>query len=221
MVSNAGLGPLSRDAIITMDGVKYTLKAGETALLTISEAKPKEIDIDRLRVDREYWDSVAPKHATHYDPHVNAKDVWVHESVDCIYQAWSPESQSWIPDFSNDKYKGQYIPRPPAKEVERLGEDGELPPIGEFAYCLTSQTDERILAHDTISNPNMAIVCDNSGYWGAEAHHWAPIKTQEQKEREDLINLIKSCDEMASSFRPDDIADAVIRFYRERYNLEP
>lgn len=42
-----------------------------------------------------------------------------------------------------------------------------------------------------------------------------PIRTPEQRQRDELIKIIKEADEMAYSFRPDDLADAIL----SKYNL--
>jgi hypothetical protein len=78
-----------------------------------------------------------------------------------------------------------------AESVNREWDGGGLPPVGTEAYCLYTNEVHKIVAHDITVYPNIAITSDESGYWGANEHHWYPIKSDKKKAIEDMVKDIR------------------------------
>ncbi|MGB2246199.1 MAG: hypothetical protein ACPH3N_00940 [Alcanivorax sediminis] len=91
------------------------------------------IDIERLKHDREYWDEVAPEGATHYGPNSEThREAWfkgVDESQSCM---------ALIPGYADDQWhscmtaRADRIPRP-AKQWS--GPEDGVPPVGTECEC--------------------------------------------------------------------------------------
>jgi len=83
-------------------------------------------------------------------------------------------------------YLGKFNEREMKTTVKHVGSvrDWEgLPPIGTKAICKYRPDDGPLLivAHDLTSYPTMALTSDESGYWGADEHHWDPVPMREPK----------------------------------------
>lgn len=169
------------------------------------------IDIERLKNDREYWDSVAPEGATHY---AKSGNWWKLGE-----NGWSLfKSGRWveIPSFPL-----LAIERPPEK-LQAVEWDGTgLPPVGcecEVKAWAASWFTCAVLAHDGES-----VVCrmgddyPNSAYDGFTDAEFRPIRTKEQRERDDLIEVIRGTKVMVKGSGESAISDAIL----SHYNLEP
>ena len=70
-------------------------------------------------------------------------------------------------------------PRPQPKPVftQEMCDNSELPPVGSKAICeYQSGVELLIVAHDLFNEDGaFALVCDSTGYWGAEARRWKPL----------------------------------------------
>ena len=68
--------------------------------------------------------------------------------------------------------------------TKQIQEAGELPPVGSEAVCCYTNETHKIIAHDLFhEDGHYALVCDDTGYWGAEACRWSPIDTRTDKEK--------------------------------------
>ena len=79
--------------------------------------------------------------------------------------------------------------------TQAMADNGELPPVGSKAICeYCDGVELLIVAHDLLHEDGaFALVCDDSGYWGAEARRWKPIDQRTDKEKAiDGVRL--SCD---------------------------
>lgn len=74
--------------------------------------------------------------------------------------------------------------------TQAMADAVELPPVGCSAICTYTEDEHKIVAHDLTDYPTMALTVDNSGYWGADASHWKPIQTEEDKIRNILTNAL-------------------------------
>lgn len=80
------------------------------------------IDIERLKHDREYWDSVAPEGATHFQPDKGKSFSWYDIEKKKVF--CNPGNR-WIESWSPKEYWDSLIPRPSPTW------NGEgLPPVG-------------------------------------------------------------------------------------------
>lgn len=185
-----------------------------------------EIDIERLKVDADYWDVLAPPTATHYCKGGNEKRGF--------WEIWTEGVVSYFVAGEWQYYKKQgycahwdRIPRPPKKAQE--GEwDGEgLPPVGTvckgypdersgFERCLVVWHDPEPEIDD---HPTLALFEDGGKYceplWCTE---FRPLKSKHERQREELMVLVSE-EWQRGGFTK--VTDAVIKFYEENYNSEP
>jgi len=137
----------------------------------------------------------APEGATHYAK-VDGEIVYYKTNGDQIFGCHDTE---WVHDSSskcwlmNNTHK---IPEPstlcgtsskPLQPVfsKAMQDNNELPPVGSKAICEYQDGVELlIVAHDLLNEDGaFALVCDSTGYWGAEARRWKPIDTRTDKEK--------------------------------------
>lgn len=202
MVTKRGLGPLKRPAEICMDGLCYMLKPGEKAELTITEAKPKEIDIERLRVDREYWDSVAPKWATVYiiDCDCGSGGPMPAKFHRALGDRWVDEDgKYWMKDRTRNSTALDVIPRPP--EDREANKVDELP---RMAIMVNPHETPLHYGEDHLGEAVEAIeyLADESCYvvrfkWGLGVLHESNVdfglfskRSKEERELEGLSGVI-------------------------------
>jgi hypothetical protein len=168
-----------------------------------------EIDIERLKVDRAYWDEVAPEGATHYC------DVITNPFLKCIaptVKYWS--GKAWVGygcRYLAKNHIRNSIPRPTKQEW-----DGESWPIPIGAVFENSIGEERtVVAHD---QGLIVCRCGRELYRAYDETYlpkFRPLRTKQQRQRDELAAL---CDDY---IKRDDyghnLADAIL----SRYNLEP
>lgn len=167
-----------------------------------------DIDLKRLAVDREYWDSLAPEGATHYCP---ARKDWLNcyaVSVDycCIH-------------------------RPPKKAHDGEWQDG-LPPVGverEFIHpgitsegwqigTIKAYFDDRVAIK---SNPSIWPACGYAVILIDEELKFRSLKPKHERQREELKAFLSEsvCSSNGMNKRQimGDLTDAIL----SKYNLEP
>lgn len=89
--------------------------------------KMSKIDIEKLKTDRDYWDSVAPPFATHYSK-VSKKDVWIYVQDDQNILFYEESKDVWtLFRESLDALRYMQIKRPESKNVWTGPEDGRPP----------------------------------------------------------------------------------------------
>jgi len=168
-----------------------------------------DIDLKRLAVDREYWDSLAPEGATHYCP---ARKDWLNcyaVSVDycCIH-------------------------RPPKKAQEVEWDGDGLPPVGvecEFIHpgitsegwqigTIKAYFDDRVAIK---SNPSIWPACGYAVILIDEELKFRSLKPKHERQRAELAELVlsgmKDCEYYPYETDVNSIADAIL----SKYNLEP
>lgn len=166
------------------------------------------IDIERLKVDREYWDSVAPEGATAYDDQYVAP--WRKSDEGCEFY-FSEALKNWVSTIRKDCAR---IPRPEPRQVEWDGEG--LPPVGcecevypYFEKCrICCEYDGGVIVHNL----------HDDGFFHAKNDGKYRFRTKEQRERDELAGLIhRSHIHPVTPCHAGKIADAILA----HYNLEP
>ena len=150
------------------------------------------IDLKRLAEDREYWDEKAGT-ASHYCPSNR--------------------------QFYDARLHSCCIPRPPQKAQEVEWTDGLA---GYECECQSSRLGSAVWERCKVIGPNgRFIVClliESGGFQQFEPRHLRPIRTKDQRLRDELAELIGEHQELSGSFvTPENTADAIL----SRYNLEP
>ena len=171
------------------------------------------IDIERLKVDPAYWDEVgAPRDATHFETGEGEPECWAKIVGERFYH-WSP-IQEW--HVWNPKNTEPFIPRPTKPEPQEWDGEGEIPIPCRCEVRHPTDTDKWF---------ECDVVARRFGYiwWrpdtndiGREVHTsmFRPRRTKEQREREELTNLIRNTptDITFGQFdhAPGTLADAII-----------
>jgi hypothetical protein len=149
------------------------------------------IDLERLAVDLDYWDEVAPEGATHFmysEKFVKWVDVVEWEFYAFSDRVWKEAFCDWsLQDYIN-RGDGCVTAKPAAQEWDGKG----LPPVGcECEVIFLCETWERakIVAHVRTVHGTKAvwqlIVFDE---WGADTDEsFRPIRSQAEREREPVI----------------------------------
>lgn len=169
-----------------------------------------DINVARLKHDSEYWNEVAPTWATHYV--MDTTSCWEKWEDGKVYDMRDGELRVYV-DIEDVSVRDR-IPRPKA------GWNGEgFPPVGAKVEVWVSKVgywaQVMVLAVD-VDTVVWRNGSDRESYIGTHIGEVRPIRTPEQRQREELIKVISASDEMAFSLRPDDIADAIL----SRYTLE-
>lgn len=188
------------------------------------------INIERLKNDAAYWDKCgAPEDATHYVDDTFTKWVngvftkWVN-GVEFDYWEDAKEWRRAGTQYALERYMEEsdewvIIPRPTTQSQEWDGEG--LPPEGVRVEVSYTPDDERWWpAGQVIAYHGDWVVFEREGknrplIRPYDCVRFRPTRTPEQRQRDELIKIIKEADEMAYSFRPDDLADAIL----SKYNL--
>jgi len=179
-----------------------------------------DIDIERLKWDAEYWDAISPLGATH---HWSLSGEWYQDCGDHVL-AWAFGKEEWVQSTAPLRIiRPEAIPRPTTPAAPDWGGAG-LPPVGsdQTVFVPTTAVSAGGAYHPDskwlmVAHHNgMGVVCireSGKGDWRSkmvEPRFCRPIRTQAERDRDDLISTIKNSDDLAFSFRPDDIADAII-----------
>jgi hypothetical protein len=173
------------------------------------------IDLERLAVDADYWDEVAPEGATHFM--YSEKFIkWV-DNVEWEFYAfsdrvWKEAFCDWsLQDYIN-RGDGCVTAKPAAQEG---GGEG-LPPVGtecEVRHCgLQTWVKARVVGHDY----DIAVchVPDAHGYLGYGADYIRPIRSQAERERKELATFLEDYHlEMGSYWCPEKEADYILSSY--------
>lgn len=167
------------------------------------------IDTKRLATDAAYWGECgAPEDATHYDVADGEPNAWMKKDGD-YWHAWV-SSGNWN-RYAADIHEVQsdFIPRPQTQEAEwkdglpKTNTDCEMSD-DNGVFC-----EVRIVSR--VDGYAIGWCADREQvYFSKDPGDFRPIRTPEQRQRDELIKIIKEADEMAYSFRPDDLADAII-----------
>lgn len=146
------------------------------------------MDIERLKVDREYWDEVAPEWARYY-----------------------LRSGAFL---SDDMGISHAIPRPEPRQVEWGGEG--WPPVDcklEYNTAFGNWVPAKCIAigHDR-HEKHAVIQTTNRLYLEDKADKMRPIRTKEQREREELKEIISGERDNCFPHQPSSkrLADAII-----------
>src|SRR5690554_4229931 len=176
-----------------------------------------DIDLNRLAVDREYWDECgAPDGATHYGPHAQR---FIKECKSC-YMAFLPEYRSgeWVAIESPMSH--QYIPRPTNQEWDGEG----LPPVG--VECEVRAQDGEpwyvveIIAHYQGSAVFVAGDDYPYGVYDGCSHpeNFRPLKTQHERQRNgDSVAVPVAALEYLKDQWPGAYAKFYERIYSDRH----
>lgn len=166
-----------------------------------------DIDIERLKTDTAYWDECgAPEDATHYESGEQDPECWAKIVGDRIMH-WSPveEWHVWNPKGMD----GKFIPRPAAPEWYGKG----LPPAGcdcEYDPSVNSWTPAKCIAigHDR-HEPHAVIQTTNRLHLVDDVARLRPLRTKEQRERDELVRAATKVIESDSVLTERDAAEAL------------
>jgi hypothetical protein len=174
------------------------------------------IDLERLAVDADYWDEVAPEGATHFM--YSEKFVkWV-DNVEWEFYAFS--DRVWKEAFCNwslqnyiNRGDGCVTAKPAAQEWD--GE--ELPPVGWHGQCtwgLKVQWNEcvilpgREIAKHELSGWRVSYIADYREI------QFRPIRSQAERERKELATFLEDYHlKMGSFWCPKKEADYILSSY--------
>lgn len=138
------------------------------------------IDIERLKHDREYWDEVAPEGATHYGPESATHcAAWFKGLDDCTQHC-----MALIPGFNNDLWhncltgRDDRFPRPsPA-----WNGDG-LPPVG--CSCLMDNARRGWAQVEIVSEKNGYLLgwceAETQVYFSNDPQDFRPLKSEKDR----------------------------------------
>jgi hypothetical protein len=148
------------------------------------------IDLERLAVDADYWDEVAPEGATHF-MHTEKFVKWVF-GVEWVFYAssgreWKKTHCNWmLKQYLND---GTFVlAKPAAQEYDGTG----LPPVGcecEVKGAVENWCKCEIVAHH---KGRAVFFCDHwaheSDYDALPATQFRPIRSQAERVRDAAID---------------------------------
>jgi len=182
-----------------------------------------DIDLKRLAVDREYWDSVAPEGATHWD-----MEAELFVSPTHVYTLGGKQQRQFRRTLSSF---GRYIPRPPKKAQEVEWDGDGLPPVGvecEFIHpgityegwqigTIKAYFDDRVAIK---SNPSIWPACGYAVILIDEELKFRSLKPKHERQREELKAFLSEsvCSSNGMNKRQimGDLTDAIL----SKYNLE-
>jgi hypothetical protein len=150
------------------------------------------IDLERLAVDADYWDEVAPEGATHFM--YSEKFVkWVGGVELSFYvsseRKWKKSFCSWSLQQYIDC--GDYMIAKPTKPAAQEWDGEGLPPVGWHGECTWGNKEN---SHECVILPGLKIAINFYTSWSVdqisqlEEVEFRPIRSQEQREREEIIN---------------------------------
>jgi len=179
-----------------------------------------KIDIERLKVDAAYWDEVAPGGATYCEVMQTLNNRWWMHNYG-IWRFWN--GQFWSdPSF---KPCATLISRPTKPErADWLPQwDGEEcpPPIGSVCECTFSVEHHdtwhkgKVTYHGIDPEGREFFIVDTGTYQACyrSLDHVRPIRTESEKQRDELANLLGETVKMRNTF--GEMADSILA----KYNL--
>jgi hypothetical protein len=173
------------------------------------------IDLERLAVDADYWNEVAPEGATHF-MHTEKFVKWVF-GVEWVFYAssgreWKKTHCNWmLKQYLND---GTFVlAKPAAQEWDGKG----LPPVGTECEVIESDglmygqgESGKVIAHVETT----AVIRMSYGLGCFEARHLRPIRSQAERERKELASFLEDYHlEMGSYWCPEKEADYILSSY--------
>lgn len=162
------------------------------------------IDIERLKVDESLW----PEGATHYS-------FWVEEFFKL------ENGEFWV-DNNGIEWVQAFIPRPTSPEwvngLPPVGCECEINPHGEwFKATVHGYGKNKFLAEISPfqKDSDGDVINGEHAYW-TESTKFRPIRTPEEKQREELAGLVYSA--LDKNIYMED-CEAVIEAILSKYNL--
>jgi hypothetical protein len=151
------------------------------------------IDLERLAVDLDYWDEMAPEGATHFM--YSEKFVkWV-DGVELSFyvsseRKWKKSFCSWSLQQYIDC--GNYMIAKPTKPAAQEWDGKGLPPVGTRVICLTCSgwSADATIVHVTITGIAIAEMDDGSVYHSVCAEKFRPIRSQAERELEEFVSAV-------------------------------
>jgi hypothetical protein len=178
------------------------------------------IDLERLAVDADYWDEVAPEGATHF-MHTEKFVKWVF-GVEWVFYAssgreWKKTHCNWmLKQYLND---GTFVLAKPSKIAAPEWDGTGLPPVGCECKAVWleapdggSREYEPVLVKGYFKSEVLQvwfctqqgedIVCrmNNCSFW--------TIRSHAERDREDLAEVLGNCVKMRTTF--GEMADVII-----------
>jgi hypothetical protein len=178
------------------------------------------IDLERLAVDADYWNEVAPEGATHF-MHSEKFVKWVDGVEWGFYvssdKAWKKAMCSWSLQRYTDN--GNEVITKPTNPAAQEYDGTGLPPVGtECEVIFLCETWERakIVAHVRTVHGTKAVwqlICFDE--WGADTDEsFRPIRSQAERERKELATFLEDYHlEMGSYWCPEKEADYILSSY--------
>jgi hypothetical protein len=176
------------------------------------------IDLERLAVDADYWDEVAPEGATHFM--YSEKFVkWV-DGVELSFyvsseRKWKKSFCSWSLQQYIDC--GDYMIAKPTKPAAQEWDGEGLPPVGWHGQCtwgLKVQWNECVIlpggeiAKHELSGWRVSYIADYREI------QFRPIRSQADRERKELATFLEDYHlEMGSYWCPEKEADYILSSY--------
>jgi len=176
------------------------------------------IDIERLKVDPDYWDEVAPLGSTH---HWWPSGEWYQDCGDYAL-AWIFGKEEWVQAIVPLRIvRPQAIPRPTKPEPKEWDGEG-LPPVGSIceAYMMGKTIADKVLVmgyFDDLIWLNLQNWDEDGLYSGSPTTRVAgevefrTIRTQAEREREELVKMI----EEYQPYTYDELADAIMQWMKD------
>jgi hypothetical protein len=181
------------------------------------------IDLERLAVDADYWDEVAPEGATHFM--YSEKFVkWVDGVEWAFYtssdKAWKQAVLTWplqkYTDNGNEvvaKPKSHPTDTQPAESGAQISAEWEngIPPVGWHGECTWGNKEN---SHECVILPDLKIAINFYTSWSVdqlsqlEGVEFRPIRSHAERDREDLAELLGNCVKMRTTF--GEMADVII-----------
>jgi hypothetical protein len=173
------------------------------------------IDLERLAVDADYWNEVAPEGATHF-MHTEKFVKWVF-GVEWVFYAssgreWKKTHCNWmLKQYLND---GTFVlAKPAAQEWDGKG----LPPVGTEceAQFIGPNFSEYWTKATVLCRDGKITVCRvDGGYHGLPSNRIRPIRSQAERERKELATFLEDYHlEMGSYWCPEKEADYILSSY--------
>jgi hypothetical protein len=187
------------------------------------------IDLERLAVDADYWDEVAPEGATHFM--YSEKFVkWV-DGVEWVFytssdKAWKQATLTWplqkYTDNGNEviaKPKSHPTDMHPAESGAQISADwvNGIPPIGWYGECTW---ESNLFWYQCVILPDRKIAIDFVERWEVrptpkiKALNFRPIRSQAERERKELATFLEDYHlEMGSYWCPEKEANYILSSY--------